>query len=69
MNDLWVAEVGFGGARPEVGTAKTGEGGGGARPCGFVEIKDGTVTYKPLRHPRADVVIQLADLLVGSAFP
>ncbi|MFJ2203233.1 hypothetical protein [Streptomyces violaceusniger] len=52
MHDLWVAEVGFGGGvRPEVGAAKTGEGGGGARPCGFIEIEDGTATYKPLRAP------------------
>ncbi|MFD0494754.1 GerW family sporulation protein [Streptomyces rhizosphaericus] len=65
-----VAEAGFGGgARREVGTAKTGEGGGGARPCGFIEIKDGTVTYKPLRDLWADVVIQLAAPLVGAALP
>lgn len=72
-----VAEVGFGfggGAGREVGKDKTGEGGGGgggagARPVGFIEIKDGTATYKPLRDPWVDAVLPLAALLVGAAVP
>jgi uncharacterized spore protein YtfJ len=72
-----VAEVGFGfggGAGSEVGTAKTDEGGGGgggacARPRGFIEIKDGTATYKPLRDPWVDVIVPLAALLAGTALP
>ncbi|WP_409467423.1 spore germination protein GerW family protein [Streptomyces sp. HC307] len=72
-----VAEVGFGfggGAGREVGKDKTGEGGGGgggagARPIGFIEIKEGTATYKSLRDPWADVVLPLAALLVGTVLP
>ncbi|QOV36879.1 sporulation protein [Streptomyces ferrugineus] len=73
-----VAEVGFGfggGAGREVGKDKTGEGGGGgggagARPVGFIEIKDGTATYKPLRDPWVDVIVPLtAALLAGTALP
>ncbi|WP_406263754.1 spore germination protein GerW family protein [Streptomyces sp. NBC_00191] len=72
-----VAAVGFGfggGAGREVGTAKTGEGGGGgggagARPLGFIQIKDGTATYKPIRDPWVDVIIPLTALLAGTALP
>ncbi|MFI2431309.1 spore germination protein GerW family protein [Streptomyces sp. NPDC018693] len=72
-----VAEVAFGfggGAGLEVGRDKTGEGGGGgggvaARPVGFIEIKDGTATYKPLRNPWVDIVLPLAALLAGAAAP
>ncbi|MGQ4383534.1 spore germination protein GerW family protein [Streptomyces sp. SAS_270] len=70
-----VASVGFGfggGAGREVATARTAEGGGGgggveARPLGFIEIKNGTAAYKPIRDPWADVV--LAALLAGTAAP
>ncbi|MFI8836349.1 spore germination protein GerW family protein [Streptomyces afghaniensis] len=72
-----VAQVGFGfggGAGHEVGKDKTGEGGGGgggagARPVGFIEIKEGTATYKPIRDPWVDVVVPLAALLAGAAIP
>lgn len=72
-----VAEVGFGfggGAGRETGAAKNGEGGGGgggagARPRGFIVIKDGTATYKPLRDPWADVVAPLAILLAVISAP
>ncbi|MFE7121766.1 spore germination protein GerW family protein [Streptomyces sp. NPDC057654] len=72
-----IAEVGFGfggGAGRDVGAAKTGEGGGGgggagARPRGFIEIKDGTATYKPIRDPWVDVVVPLIALLAGIAVP
>lgn len=69
-----VAEVGFGfagGTRPEAGGANTGEGGGGAgaRPRGYIEIKDGTATYKSLPAPWANVAIPLAALLTGTVIP
>ncbi|MBQ1090454.1 sporulation protein [Streptomyces sp. B93] len=77
-----VAEVGFGfgaGAGREVGKDRTGkdksgEGGGGgggaaARPVGFIEIKDGTATYKPLRDPWTDVLVPLAALLAALTVP
>ncbi|MDR3083008.1 MAG: sporulation protein [Streptomyces sp.] len=68
-----VARVGFGfggGAGREVGATKTAEGGGGgggaeARPLGFIEIKDGTAVYKPIRDPWVDVALPLAALLAG----
>ncbi len=64
-----VAKVGFGfggGAGRATETSKTGEGGGGggaeARPLGFIEIKDGTATFHPIRDPWVDVVVPLATL-------
>ncbi|WP_225859329.1 spore germination protein GerW family protein [Streptomyces albicerus] len=72
-----IAQVGFGfggGAGREVGSAKTGEGGGGgggaeARPLGFIEIRNGTATYKPIRDPWVDVAVPLAALLLGTTAP
>lgn len=72
-----VAKVGFGfggGAGREVGTTKTSEGGGGgggaeAKPLGYIEIRDGSATYKPIRGPWSGVVPPLAALLVGGAVP
>ncbi|MFC9913962.1 spore germination protein GerW family protein [Streptomyces sp. NPDC059862] len=72
-----IARVGFGfggGAGRETGTAKTGEGGGGgggaeARPLGFIEIRDGTATYKPIRDPWVDVALPLVALLAGTGVP
>jgi hypothetical protein len=73
-----VAEVsvgfGFGGGTGhEAGVDKAGEGGGGggvrARPCGFIEIKNGTAAYRPLRKPWLDVAVPLAALLAGIAVP
>ncbi|MHC0432801.1 spore germination protein GerW family protein [Streptomyces sp. O3] len=55
----------------EKGSGRNGGGGGGgaaARPRGFIEIKDGTATYKPLRTRWSDVV-PLAALLAGAAIP
>lgn len=68
-----VARVGFGfgdGAGRETGSTKTAEGGGGgggaeARPLGFIEIKDGTATYKPIRDLWADIALPLTALLAG----
>ncbi|QRX95911.1 spore germination protein GerW family protein [Streptomyces noursei] len=69
-----VAEFGFGfagGMGPEAGSANTGEGGGGAgaRPRGYIEIKDGTATYKPLRVPWVNVAVPLAALMAGAVVP
>jgi uncharacterized spore protein YtfJ len=69
-----VAKVGFGfggGAGRATETSKTGEGGGGgggaeARPLGFIEIKNGTATFKPIRDPWVDVVVPLAALAAGT---
>jgi uncharacterized spore protein YtfJ len=69
-----VAKVRFGfggGAGRDIGTSRTGEGGGGgggaeARPVGFIEIKNGTATFKPIRDPWADVVVPLAALAAGT---
>ncbi|WP_340377067.1 spore germination protein GerW family protein [Streptomyces sp. SS7] len=72
-----VAKVGFGfggGAGRESGAARTAEGGGGgggveAKPLGFIEIKDGTATFKPIRDPWVDVVVPLAALVAGTVAP
>jgi uncharacterized spore protein YtfJ len=69
-----VAKVGFGfggGAGRETGTSRTGEGGGGgggaeARPVGFIEIKSGTATFKPIRDPWVDVIVPLAAIAAGT---
>ncbi|RLV08528.1 sporulation protein [Streptomyces griseocarneus] len=62
-----VAEIGFGFA----GAANTGAGGGGAgaRPRGYIELKDGTATYRPLRAPWVNVAVPLATLLAGTVVP
>ncbi|WP_425825604.1 spore germination protein GerW family protein [Streptomyces fractus] len=70
-----VAQAGFGfggGVGREKAGDKDGEGGGGgggagAKPLGFIEIKDGTATYKPIRDPWVDVALPLATLLVALA--
>ncbi|WP_151477786.1 spore germination protein GerW family protein [Streptomyces albicerus] len=72
-----VARVGFGfgaGVGREVDAAKTGEGGGGgggagAKPVGFIEIRNGSATYRPIRDPWVDVVVPLAALVLGGALP
>lgn len=69
------AVYGFGGgAGRETGPAKTGEGGGGGggvhtKPLGFIEIKDGTATYKPIRDVWTDVVIPVTLVLAGTLAP
>ncbi|MFI1202663.1 GerW family sporulation protein [Streptomyces sp. NPDC020883] len=69
-----VAEIGFGfagGTGPEAGAVSAGQGGGGvgARPRGYIEIKDGTATYKPFRAPWVNVAVPLAALLAGTVVP
>ncbi|SNX65742.1 sporulation protein YtfJ [Streptomyces sp. TLI_55] len=68
-----VARVSFGfggGAGQGSGTSLSGEGGGGgggvdARPLGYIEIKDGTAVYKPIRDPWVDIALPLAGMLIG----
>ena len=71
-----VAEVSYGfggGAGPKAGAAETveaiGAGGAKARPRGFIEIKNGTATYKPIRNPWLNAAAPLAALLTGIALP
>lgn len=68
-----VARVSFGfggGTGHGSGAARSGEGGGGgggvdARPLGYIEIKDGTAVYKPIRDPWVDIALPFAGMLVG----
>ncbi|MEU9608875.1 GerW family sporulation protein [Streptomyces sp. NPDC017979] len=67
-----VAEVGFGfagGTGPEAGAANNCGGGAGARARGYIEIRDGIATYKPLRAPWVNVAVPLAALLAGAVAP
>ncbi|MBM7168983.1 sporulation protein [Streptomyces sp. G44] len=63
-----VAEAGYG-----FGVAGGGDpsGGGGvqARPRGFIEIRDGAVTYRPLRKRWVAVGVPLAAFVAGAAVP
>ncbi|WP_280385900.1 spore germination protein GerW family protein [Nocardia wallacei] len=70
-----VARAGFGfggGAGLEVRADGTGEGGGGGvdvRPLGYLEIRSGTVRYRPIRDPWRDVAIPLTSLVLATAAP
>ncbi len=64
--------AGAGGGRRDGGLGHMGGGGGGtsATPRGYIEIKDGVATFKPIRDPLVDVVVPLAAALIaGSAAP
>jgi uncharacterized spore protein YtfJ len=72
-----VATIGFGfGAgvgrgKKDAEIAQGGGGGGGASaaPVGYIEIKDGSAVFKPIRDPLVDVVVPLASLIAGYAAP
>jgi uncharacterized spore protein YtfJ len=72
-----VARVGFGfggGAGHEAGATRAAAGGGGgggaeARPLGFIEIKNGTAVYRPIRDTWTDVLVPLVALLMGGVAP
>ncbi len=72
-----VARVGFGfGAgvgrgRKAAEIAQGGGGGGGASaaPVGYIEIRNGTAVFKPIRDPLVDVLVPLATLVAGFAAP
>lgn len=59
-----VAKVGLGlGGGVSKEPDKPGEGGGGggaARPVGFIEIRDGSASYHPIRDSWRDVVVPVA---------
>ncbi|MEV3961528.1 spore germination protein GerW family protein [Nocardia sp. NPDC050193] len=63
---------GFGGGTGgESGADKVGAGGGGAevRPLGYIELRDGTAVYRPIRDPWVDVALPLVALLIGAMAP
>ncbi|WP_218002719.1 spore germination protein GerW family protein [Nocardia brevicatena] len=72
-----VARAGFGfggGSGREIGSEKSGEGGGGGggvdvRPLGFIEIRNGTATYRPIHGSWVDVVVPFTAILTGAAIP
>ncbi|MGW5675340.1 hypothetical protein ACWEV4_09670 [Streptomyces sp. NPDC003860] len=49
--------------------AHAGGGGARARARGYIEIKDGAATYKPLRAPWVHVAVPLAALVAGAVAP
>jgi uncharacterized spore protein YtfJ len=61
--------AGIGRGRKATETGEGGGGGGGASaiPLGYIEIKDGTAAFKPIRDPVRDVGFPLALLLAVSA--
>lgn len=72
-----VARAGFGfggGSGRETGAEKSGEGGGGGggvdvRPLGFIEIRNGTAAYRPIRDPWVDIVVPITVIATGAALP
>ncbi|MFE2977977.1 GerW family sporulation protein [Streptomyces sp. NPDC059258] len=66
-----VTEVGIGFGRTTDPAAATEEGAtcGGvrARPRGFIEIKNGTASYTPIRRPWLDIAVPVAAALAGIA--
>jgi len=71
-----VARVAFGlggGTGRTVEGARTNDGGGGgggveARPLGYIEIRDGVTTYRPI-HGAWGRAAPLAGLVLGAALP
>jgi uncharacterized spore protein YtfJ len=63
--------VGAGSGKKNAESAQGGGGGGGASaaPAGYIEIKNGIATFKPIRDPLVDVLVPLAALIAGSAAP
>ncbi|UNO38634.1 spore germination protein GerW family protein [Streptomyces sp. MST-110588] len=66
-----VARIGFGfGGNTGQAAGEDGLVGGGveAKPLGFIEIKEGRTTYKPIRDPWVNVLLPLTGgLLAGAA--
>ncbi|RSO48335.1 sporulation protein [Streptomyces sp. WAC 06725] len=66
-----VARIGFGfGGNTGQQAGEDGVVGGGveAKPLGFIEIKEGKTTYKPIRDPWVNVLVPLTGgLLAGAA--
>jgi uncharacterized spore protein YtfJ len=61
--------AGIGRGRKPTETGEGGGGGGGAStiPLGYIEIRDGTAAFKPIRDPVRDVGFPLALVLAVSA--
>lgn len=69
-----VARFGFGlgagaGGRKIAKTLEGGGGGASAAPVGYIELRDGSAVFKPIRDPLVDVLVPLAALVAGSAAP
>lgn len=67
-----VARFGIGLGAGSGKIASTLEGGGGgasAVPVGYIEVRDGSAVFKPIRVPLTDVLAPLAVLIAGSAAP
>ncbi|WP_051856139.1 hypothetical protein [Streptomyces sp. NRRL B-1347] len=66
-----MARIGFGfggNTGQEAGEDAVVGGGAEARPLGFIEIKEGKTTYKPIRDPWVSVLVPLTGgLLAGAA--
>ncbi|HWP28774.1 MAG TPA: spore germination protein GerW family protein [Chloroflexota bacterium] len=64
-----VAKVryGFGGGGGSTGSEQGSGGGGGVlvSPVGFIELRDGSAEFRPLRDPAALVPLILAGALAG----
>lgn len=63
------AGIGRGRRSGELAQGGGGGGGGSAAPIGYIEVKDGTAVFKPIRDPLVDVLVPLAALIAGSAAP
>ena len=66
--------IGLGGGAGRDGEAGAREGGGGgggaeARPVGYIEISNGTATYRTIRRTWTDLAVPLAALVLGIALP
>jgi uncharacterized spore protein YtfJ len=72
-----VARVGFGfgggagSGRRQNDQNRGGGGGGGASaaPLGYIEIKDGRSTFKPIRRPVLETLLPVVAVLATSAAP
>jgi uncharacterized spore protein YtfJ len=64
------ATWGFGGGtgtRPEAeGEGEGGGGGGSTSPVGFIELRDGRASFRPIVDPRPFVLAAAAGLAVGA---
>ncbi|MEV5509867.1 GerW family sporulation protein [Streptomyces orinoci] len=61
--------LGFGGNAAGQEAGEDGLAGGGveAKPLGFIEIKEGRTTYKPIRDPWVNALVPLAGGLLAGA--
>ncbi|MEV5568256.1 sporulation protein [Streptomyces sp. NPDC052196] len=72
MTLIPVTDIGFafaGATGSDAARVGEGGGGGGARLRGYIQIKDGAATYKPVRASWVNVAVPLAALLAGALVP